>query len=350
MTQELTVQRAEVGTFLPPEIVLENARTAAKALADVISKKAKPVIMNGEQYLEFEDWQTCGQFYGYTVKTGDAVLVEVDGVKGAKAHADLIDIKTGVYVGGAEAYCMRDEEHWNTRPKYEWQGYGENRKRVKVGDEVVPWFQLASMAQTRAGAKAFRNRLAWVVVLAGYKATPAEEMTEGTISEAVKERRTVDKSEHWCAEHNTNFFKRGKMRSFAHPVDGSTEWCYEHSQPDFSQAEKDIAELYPPDPIGKAAKERMAVPEPSLKTTPAAPESISSGIEEETDSPVLPTGIKETLKAIKWSESTARSWLGSQFRLPGEVRSKSLADVLGDCTPEQRQQFTDHIDGMAGLA
>ena len=38
------------------------------------------------------------------------------------------------------------------------------------------------MAQTRAGAKAFRNILAWVVVLAGYKGTPAEEMqTQGPV-------------------------------------------------------------------------------------------------------------------------------------------------------------------------
>lgn len=249
MTQELTVQHTEVGTFMPPAIVLENAKTAARALVDVISNKPRPVILNGETYLEFEDWQTCGQFYGYTVKTGDAEMVEIDGVKGAKAHADLIDIKTGLYVGGAEAYCMRDEEHWHTRPKYEWQGQGPDRQRVKIGDEVVPWFQLASMAQTRAGAKAFRNRLAWVVVLAGYRPTPAEEMSESTVSVKVEERRTVDKSEHYCTDHNTNFFKKGKMRSYAHPVDGQTEWCYEHTSPkvDVSQAEADSAEYFPPD-------------------------------------------------------------------------------------------------------
>lgn len=228
MSQELTaVQQTDVGIFLPPDIVLENARTAATALVTVLSNKKKPVIMNGEQYLEFEDWQTCGQFYGYTVKTGGAVPVEVDGVKGAKASADLIDIKTGMYLGGAEAYCMRDEDHWNTRPKYEWQGKGEDSRRVKVGDEVVPWFQLASMAQTRAGAKALRNRLAWVVVLAGYKATPAEEMTDNTVSEAVKERRTVDKTQHYCQTHNQNFFKKGRMKGYSHPVEDTNEWCNE---------------------------------------------------------------------------------------------------------------------------
>lgn len=59
--------------------------------------------------------------------------------------------------------------------------------------------------------------------------TPAEEMTEGTISEAVKERRTVDKTEHYCSIHNVNFYKRGRMKGFAHPIAGTTptEWCDE---------------------------------------------------------------------------------------------------------------------------
>lgn len=220
-------ESTEVGFALTPSEQLANAAIAAKALKEVIANKPKPVIFNGEQYLEFDDWQTCGQFYGYTVKTGEAEMAEIDGVKGAKAHADLIDLRTGLVVGGAEAYCMRDEENWNKRPKYEWQGEGDNRKRVKIGDEVVPWFQLASMAQTRAGSKAFRNRLAWVVVLAGFKATPAEEMTESTVSQAQQERRTVDKSAHYCSVHNANFFKRGRMKNYAHPIEGTKDWCNE---------------------------------------------------------------------------------------------------------------------------
>jgi hypothetical protein len=48
-------------------------------------------------------------------------------------------------------------------------------------DDEAKWttsrsFQLRSMAQTRAQAKALRNVLAWVVVMAGYQPTPAEEM------------------------------------------------------------------------------------------------------------------------------------------------------------------------------
>ena len=137
-----------------PEVVLQEAQRAALALQRVVAGKKKPVIFKGEQYLEFEDWQTVGKFYGLCARTFEATPVEIFGVKGAKARAEVVDLRTGQVVGGAEAYCMRDEENWAAKP----------------------WFQLASMAQTRAGAKALRNVLAWVVVLAGYRPTPAEEL------------------------------------------------------------------------------------------------------------------------------------------------------------------------------
>lgn len=147
-TKDLTISR-------PPTEVLAEARRAAIALNDVIAKKGKKVVFNGEQYLEFDDWQTIGKFYGLLVRTRDVSTVEIEGIMGAKAFADVYDVKSGQVVGSAEAYCMRDEKNWQAKP----------------------WFQLASMAQTRAGAKALRNCLSWVVVLAGYKTTPAEEMT-----------------------------------------------------------------------------------------------------------------------------------------------------------------------------
>ena len=185
-----------------PENIVEQGSLMAKALVKVVSLKKKPVIIKGEQYLEFEDWQTIGRFMYLAVKTGDAQLVEINSISGAKAKADVIDIHTGIIVGGAEAYCMSDEENWQDKP----------------------WFQLASMAQTRAGSKALRNQLAWIVVLAGYRTTPAEEM--------LTEAKTETKSKgHWCAEHQVVFFKKGKMKSYAHPIGDTGEWCHEHIEP-----------------------------------------------------------------------------------------------------------------------
>jgi hypothetical protein len=163
--KDLTVAR-------PPDVVLKEAMQAAKALGDVVSKKKKPVIMNGEQYLEFEDWQTVGRFYGITAKVISTAFIDYGNAQGFEAKAVAIR-SDGMEISAAEAMCLNDEEKWSTRPKYEYP----DGKKTKVGDVPVPLFQLKSMAQTRACAKALRNVLAWVVVLAGYKPTPAEEMT-----------------------------------------------------------------------------------------------------------------------------------------------------------------------------
>lgn len=155
-----------------PSAVLAEAHTAAKSLKDLIAKKKKPVIMNGEQYLEFEDWQTVGGFYGAKAKATSTEYVEIGTAKGFKAKAVVIDAN-GNEISSAEALCLNDEEKWSTRSKYEWK----DGKKEKVGDVPVPTFQLMSMAQTRACSKALRNVFAWVVVLAGYAPTPAEDMT-----------------------------------------------------------------------------------------------------------------------------------------------------------------------------
>ena len=159
-----------------PQKVIAFGQKAAVALAEVIKSKPKKVIINNEQYLEFEDWQTVARFYGATVGVEWTKKIEKnDKLLGYEARA--VVYQDSQIISAAEASCMRDEPKWNTRAKYEWQGIYPNGKKVKIGEESVPEFQLKSMAQTRACAKALRNAFAWVVVLAGFRATPAEEMT-----------------------------------------------------------------------------------------------------------------------------------------------------------------------------
>jgi hypothetical protein len=180
-----------------PQMILDQAIVAAKALQEIIAKKKKPVIFNNEQYVEYEDWQCLARFYGYTVQVRSTNFVEYGTVKGFEATADVLMVSTGNVISSAEAMCLNDEDNWSTRAKYEWrevlnaQGKkvwdetlwngkgGYVKEKVKTEEVAVPLFQLRSMAQTRACAKAFRNVLAWVVVLAGYRPTPAEEMTGG---------------------------------------------------------------------------------------------------------------------------------------------------------------------------
>jgi hypothetical protein len=64
--------------------------------------------------------------------------------------------RNGEIVGRGTAYCMRDESKWASRPIH----------------------GLASMAQTRATSKALKGPLGFIVQLAGYATTPAEEMPD----------------------------------------------------------------------------------------------------------------------------------------------------------------------------
>ncbi len=161
----------EMALSRAPEIVLAEAAKAATALKDVIERKSKKVTFNGEQYLEFEDWQTLGRFYGITAKIVETNYVEYGEVHGFEAKAVALR-SDGMEISAAEAACLTDEEKWRGRAKYENVG----GVRTQVGEEPVPLFQLKSMAQTRASAKVLRNVLAWVAVLAGYRPTPAEEL------------------------------------------------------------------------------------------------------------------------------------------------------------------------------
>jgi len=158
---EIEVVNAKTGeltTEVPatPQELLMAARDAARALKAVIdSNDRPPVSFNGKQYLEYQHWQTLAKFYHCSVGTEDAKAVEIDGVKGFHAKAKVIDEKTGLVIGSAEAYCLRDEANWKSKPI----------------------FQLASMAQTRAGAKALANKFRYVAIVAGYEPTPKEELT-----------------------------------------------------------------------------------------------------------------------------------------------------------------------------
>lgn len=142
-----------------PQAQLAFAKKAAGALMMWVKQKPKKVLIRGEQYLEFGDWQIIGRFYGATV--GVEWTKPID--KGYEARA--VVMRDGVVISSAEAMCTRSERNWKDR------------------DE----FMLKSMAQTRASAKALRQAFGWVAELAGMKSTPAEEMGEQYDQTPIKE-------------------------------------------------------------------------------------------------------------------------------------------------------------------
>lgn len=200
-------QVGELKLWRAPEEVLVEAQQAAQALQKRIANKKKPdgtsaaIIYNGKQYIENDDWQMVCNFFGYSPKIVSCDYVEYGGAVGFKAIAELINERTGMVVSRGEALCLDEEDNWGEVTKYEYvdvlDGQGKKiwdatggkngkgayrRERVEAGTVAKPLFQLASMAQTRACNKAMSNKVKWVVSLAGYSTTPAEDMHDATMS------------------------------------------------------------------------------------------------------------------------------------------------------------------------
>ena len=115
--------------------------------------------------------------------------------RGFEAVAIVIDMNTMNEIGRAESMCLDEEDSWGEVTVYEWKDKldesgkkiwnpnlrkgkgGYEAEKVAAGTKSKPLFQLRSMAQTRAEAKALKSVFGRFVVLAGYKPTPAEELT-----------------------------------------------------------------------------------------------------------------------------------------------------------------------------
>jgi len=178
------------GTDNPAETIRRAAEVAA-ALKDVIDQRGLSKNFGGDRdHVFIEGWQLLGAMvgiYAETVKTekvtdengewaepvwhlerqerpskfkdgetytADVKVVDKPGKGGWKAWVEMRRAVDGVKVGAAEMECRWSERNWGDRDS----------------------FQVLSMAQTRGASKGYRIPLGFVMTLAGYSATPAEEM------------------------------------------------------------------------------------------------------------------------------------------------------------------------------
>lgn len=149
--------QTEVTLFgsLEPAAVVREATKHAKALTKVIEDRKLFTMIQGKKHIQVEAWQTLGAMTGVfaALEAGtEPEYVEIGGVAGFKAT--VVATRNGQVIGRATSFCMRDEPTWRGRNIY----------------------ALAGMAQTRATSRALKGPLGFIVKLAGYEATPAEEM------------------------------------------------------------------------------------------------------------------------------------------------------------------------------
>ena len=144
-----------------PAALVSGAAEMAHELATVIDKQKLFTVIQGKKFVGVEGWTTLAVMLGCVAR--EVSTTETDGIY--VAVVELVRMNDGACISRASAECG-EEKPWNTRAKY----------------------ARRSMAQTRATGKACRLAFSWIMSLAGYEVTPAEEMTPIIEAEQVQER------------------------------------------------------------------------------------------------------------------------------------------------------------------
>lgn len=162
--KELITLESLVPDQRPARQVLQEATERASAVAAVIERQHCFVIISGKKYVEYEGWSAIAAQYNLIPDIEWSRRLEGGGWE---ARAALIHLPTGRAISHAESICGTPDD-----------GAWANRSTLAQ----------RSMAETRAASKVCRLALSWVMVLAGFQATPAEEMIDSGVSPKRKAR------------------------------------------------------------------------------------------------------------------------------------------------------------------
>lgn len=151
VTAPVVAAQVSLGTLHAetPQGLIAGAAEMAGTLADLIRTRGLSTSIKGREYVQVEGWTTLGVMLGVTAR--EVETREAHGIY--TAVVELVRMSDGAVVSRASAECG-EEAPWCNRPRY----------------------ARRSMAQTRATGKACRLAFSWIMKLAGYEVTPAEEM------------------------------------------------------------------------------------------------------------------------------------------------------------------------------
>ena len=124
---------------------------------------------------------------------------------------------------------------------------------------------------------------------------------------------------HWCAEHKTVFFMKGKMKSFAHPIKDASgkdtgKWCHEH----------------------KETPAKMAT---TSKSEPLEqPTSAEGRVEQKEGVTVDMDWLRESLEQLSWVD--CGKYLASKYKVGG----KRVSEMVELLTPDQKREFVAEVE------
>ncbi len=155
---------AQIAPLNNPEEFVAGYVRISDTLSRVVKDKKLFKTIQGKDHVLVEGWTLLGSMLGvFPVTVWSKPVSDVDGTQiGWEARVEA-RTRDGGIVGAAEAECLRSESTWAKRDDY----------------------ALRSMAQTRATSKALRQPLGFVMTLAGFNATPAEEIPAETAPKVI---------------------------------------------------------------------------------------------------------------------------------------------------------------------
>ena len=154
-TEKTTTPKASSARVESYDIARSNETLdLAKDLAKFIKENKLSTQVQGKEFVNVEGWQYAGSRLGIVPIVEHVINVSNDQEIKYQAKVTLFDMRSQHTVGAGFAICSNKES----------------------GKKFYQEFAIASMAQTRAIGKAYRNILAWIIRAAGYEPTPAEEM------------------------------------------------------------------------------------------------------------------------------------------------------------------------------
>lgn len=161
-TSEIATKTEQINLTNPNDIM--NFATNLKEL--VVQNHLYTEIQH-KNYVNVEGWQIAGAFMGIFPVVDKVEDLSEGNTYRYRAEVSLYDSSERL-VGRGVAICT-------------------NKERGKTGFDE---YAVASMAQTRAVGKAFRMKIGWLLKVAGYETTPAEEMDAVVQEATVVERPT----------------------------------------------------------------------------------------------------------------------------------------------------------------
>jgi hypothetical protein len=176
--EEQPVQTLDFFGSASPINVIKKAKEIADTCSKIIIETKLFTEIKGKKYVHCEGWTTMGAMLGLFSHIIDVEDLS-DPANEIKRYCAKAEIKTidGRVVSKAESECSSDE---GTRGKNK---YGEDNKGKSEWED----YALRSMAETRAISKAMRICLGWIMKIANYEMTSAEEITPDMVKEEVKD-------------------------------------------------------------------------------------------------------------------------------------------------------------------